>query len=111
TKKMSEILKAEDIDKALNTFKEAGSFDHHKFFNLVGLKGKPDDTLKEVFGILDQDKSGYIEEEELKFVLKGFAAGGRELTANETKALLKAGDQDGDDKIGVDEFTNLVKAA
>lgn len=37
-----------------------------------------------------------------RFVLKGFAKDGRDLTDKETKAFLQAADKDGDGKIGVD---------
>lgn len=37
-----------------------------------------------------------------RFVLKGFAKDGRDLTDKETKIFLKAADKDGDGKIGVD---------
>jgi len=37
-----------------------------------------------------------------RFVLKGFAKDGRDLTDKETKAFLRAADKDGDGKIGVD---------
>lgn len=43
----------------------AESFDHKKFFQMVGLKKKSPDDVKKVFHILDKDKSGFIEEEEL----------------------------------------------
>uniref|UniRef100_A0A3B3Y947 Parvalbumin n=1 Tax=Poecilia mexicana TaxID=48701 RepID=A0A3B3Y947_9TELE len=87
----------------------ADSFDHKKFFEIVGLKSKSPDDVKKVFTVLDADNSGFIEEEELKFVLKGFAKDGRDLTDKETKAFLKAADKDGDGKIGIDEFAALVK--
>lgn len=38
----------------------------------------------------------------VRFVLKGFAKDGRDLTDKETKAFLAAADKDGDGKIGVD---------
>lgn len=38
----------------------------------------------------------------LRFVLKGFTPDGRDLSDKETKALLAAGDKDGDGKIGAD---------
>lgn len=37
-----------------------------------------------------------------RFVLKGFAKNGRDLTDKETKAFLTAADKDGDGKIGAD---------
>uniref|UniRef100_A0A803J8H2 Parvalbumin n=1 Tax=Xenopus tropicalis TaxID=8364 RepID=A0A803J8H2_XENTR len=84
------------------------SFNHKKFFELCGLKKKSPDDVKKVFHILDKDRSGFIEEDELKLLLQGFATDGRALSDKETKALLAAGDKDGDGKIGVDEFTALV---
>ncbi|NWU65354.1 PRVM protein, partial [Pterocles burchelli] len=80
----------------------AESFNYKKFFEMVGLKNKSPEEVKKVFHILDKDKSGFIEEEELKFVLKGFTPDGRDLSDTETKALLAAGDKDGDGKIGAD---------
>ncbi|XP_043956675.1 parvalbumin 6 [Gambusia affinis] len=106
---MSSILNADDIKKALDAFAVADSFDHKKFFEVIGLKSKSPDDVKKVFTVLDADNSGFIEEEELKFVLKGFAKDGRDLTDKETKAFLKAADKDGDGKIGIDEFAALVK--
>ncbi|XP_006798150.1 parvalbumin 6 [Neolamprologus brichardi] len=103
---MSSILNTDDIKKALDAFAVADSFDHKKFFELVGLKSKSADDVKKVFTVLDADNSGFIEEEELKFVLKGFAKDGRDLTDKETKAFLKAADKDGDGKIGVDGKRN-----
>ncbi|XP_036385384.1 parvalbumin-7 [Megalops cyprinoides] len=105
---MKDILSGDDIKKALDTFKAADSFNHKKFFEISGLKGKSADDVKKAFAVLDVDKSGYIEEDELKFVLKGFSPDGRELSAKETKELLAAGDKDGDGKIGIDEFLGLV---
>ncbi|XP_049416773.1 parvalbumin 6 [Epinephelus fuscoguttatus] len=106
---MSSILNADDIKKALDAFAVADSFNHKKFFEMVGLNVKSPEDVKKVFTVLDADNSGFIEEEELKFVLKGFAKDGRDLTDKETRAFLKAGDKDGDGKIGIDEFAALVK--
>ncbi|NP_001087327.1 parvalbumin S homeolog [Xenopus laevis] len=105
---MTDVLAAADIKNAVGAFAAADSFNHKKFFELVGLKKKSVDDVKKVFHILDQDRSGFIEEDELKLVLKGFTPDGRALSDKETKTLLAAGDKDGDGKIGVDEFTTLV---
>lgn len=54
------------VIKALLLLSDAGTFDHKKFFKACGLSGKSDADVKSAFAIIDQDKSGYIEEEELK---------------------------------------------
>ncbi|XP_019400389.1 PREDICTED: parvalbumin alpha [Crocodylus porosus] len=105
---MTDLLSADDIKKAVGAFAAAESFNHKKFFEMVGLKKKSQDDVKKVFHILDKDRSGFIEEDELKSVLKGFTPDARDLSDKETKELLAAGDKDGDGKIGVDEFTSLV---
>ncbi|KAK7798865.1 hypothetical protein U0070_023906 [Myodes glareolus] len=99
---MTDLLSAEDIKKAIGAFAAADSFDHKRFFQMVGLKKKSPDDVKKVFHILDKDKSGFIEEDELGFILKGFSSDARDLSAKETKTLLAAGDKDGDGKIGVE---------
>lgn len=49
-------------------FPAPDSFCYKRFFQLCGLSSKTLEEIKEVFQILDKDKSGYIEESELKFV-------------------------------------------
>ncbi|XP_034388959.1 parvalbumin-7 isoform X2 [Cyclopterus lumpus] len=99
---MTDLLKAEEIKKALEVF--AGeTFDPKKFFELVGMRAMTAEDVKKVFMVLDVDGSGFIEEEELKFVLKSFSQEGRDLTDSETSAFLKAADKDGDGKIGIDD--------
>ncbi|XP_051550861.1 parvalbumin-7 isoform X1 [Myxocyprinus asiaticus] len=105
---MKDLLKDDNIKKAIDQFKAEDSFDHKKFFDVIGLKALSAENVKMVFKALDVDASGFIEEEELKFVLKGFSADGRDLTDKETKAFLAAADKDGDGKIGIDEFEALV---
>lgn len=44
----------------------ADSFNHKTFFQKVGLSSKSADEVKKAFSVIDQDKSGFIEEDELK---------------------------------------------
>uniref|UniRef100_A0A3B3I979 Parvalbumin n=1 Tax=Oryzias latipes TaxID=8090 RepID=A0A3B3I979_ORYLA len=96
------VLNDADITKALDECKGADTFDYKKFFKTCGLAGKSADEVKKAFYIIDQDKSGFIEEDELKLFLQNFSAGARVLSDGETKTFLKAGDVDGDGKIGAD---------
>ncbi|XP_063200118.1 parvalbumin beta-like [Chroicocephalus ridibundus] len=104
------ILTEAEIAAGLQSCQATDSFDYKTFFVKVGLNSKSKDQLAQVFGILDQDRSGFIEENELKLFLQNFSASARALTDAETKAFLAAGDSDGDGKIGVDEFQALVKS-
>lgn len=45
------------------------SFSYKKFFQLIGLTKKSPEEVREVFRLLDDNNSGFIEESELKYVL------------------------------------------
>lgn len=44
----------------------ADSFKYKDFFAKVGLANKSAEDVKKAFRVIDQDKSGFIEEDELK---------------------------------------------
>ncbi|XP_032896453.1 parvalbumin alpha-like [Amblyraja radiata] len=105
--KITALLNPADITKALEQC--AAGFHHKTFFATSGLSKKTDAELATIFGVLDGDKSGYIEVDELKDFLKCFSAGARTLNEKETNDFLAAGDSDHDGKIGVDEFKIMAK--
>jgi hypothetical protein len=68
-------------------------------------------TLISIFLMYDLDGSGFLEEDELKFLLVDtFQKFGirREVTNHEVKSLLKEGDEDGDGKISFDELVHYL---
>ncbi|XP_008327874.1 parvalbumin beta-like [Cynoglossus semilaevis] len=103
------LLDSGKVAAALEECKAADSFCHKKFFASCGLSDKSEAQLTEAFNIIDQDKSGFIEEEELKLFLQVFKKDARALTDKETGSFMKAGDTDGDGKIGSSEFIAMVK--
>ncbi|XP_008286257.1 parvalbumin 8 isoform X1 [Stegastes partitus] len=105
---LSSILSADAIDSAIKDCQAQDSFCPKKFFQMCGLSKKSPQDVKKVFGILDNDGSGFIEEEELKFFLQRFSPGARVLTDKETKAFLCAADDDSDGRIGADGEEILI---
>ncbi|XP_030629047.1 parvalbumin, thymic-like [Chanos chanos] len=108
---ITDFLAASDISSAINACKAKDSFSPKIFFATVGLSKKSPKEIEKVFKMLDQDKSGYIEQDELQLFLQNFSKGARVLTAAETRTFLLAGDMDGDGKIGWEEFSALVSTS
>uniref|UniRef100_A0A1A8JIA5 Parvalbumin n=1 Tax=Nothobranchius kuhntae TaxID=321403 RepID=A0A1A8JIA5_NOTKU len=105
---LSSILSAEAIEKAVKDCEAPNSFCHKKFFQLCGLSSKTPKEVRDVFQIIDENNSGYIEESELKFFLQRFVPGARTLSEAETKKFISAADDNSDGRIGADEFQTMV---
>uniref|UniRef100_A0A8C6TN91 Parvalbumin n=1 Tax=Neogobius melanostomus TaxID=47308 RepID=A0A8C6TN91_9GOBI len=105
---LTSILSAEAIDNAVKECQAPESFCYKKFFKLCGLSTKTPQEIKNVFQLLDDDNSGYIEEGELKFFLQKFVPSARTLSDAEAKTFVSAADDDNDGRIGVEEFQAMV---
>ncbi|KAM9305953.1 parvalbumin, thymic CPV3-like [Gastrophryne carolinensis] len=105
---LTDILSASDIAAALKECQAPDTFNHKKFFQTSGLTKKPASQVKEVFGILDNDQSGFIEKNELRFFLQRFDPSCRELTDSECREFMAAADHDRDGKVGAEEFQEMV---
>ncbi|XP_074988800.1 parvalbumin, thymic CPV3 isoform X1 [Caretta caretta] len=105
---ITDLLSPSAIAAALRDCQAPDSFSHKKFFQLSGMSKKSSSQIKDIFRLLDNDQSGFIEEDELKYFLQRFECGARVLTTSETKTFLAAADHDGDGKIGVEEFQEMV---
>ncbi|XP_067859601.1 parvalbumin, thymic CPV3-like [Heptranchias perlo] len=107
---ITDVLSPADISTALNECQANNSFNCKKFFLTCGLSKKTAEEIRKVFRAIDDDDSGFIEEEELKYFLQRFSAGARVLSDNETKSFIAGGDKDDDGRLGMDEFVDLVLA-
>ncbi|XP_028310610.1 parvalbumin 8 [Gouania willdenowi] len=105
---LSSILSADAIASAIKDCQAPDSFCPKKFFQLCGLTKKSPQDVKKVFGLLDNDGNGFIEEDELKGFLQMLSPGARALTDKEVKDFLNAADDDSDGRIGADEFQAMV---
>ncbi|ETE59424.1 hypothetical protein L345_14842, partial [Ophiophagus hannah] len=100
---ISDFLSPSDIAAALQDCQD--SFNHRKFFQIIGMSKKSSSQIKDIFQILDFNQNGFIEGNELKF-----EPGARLLTATEIEKFLAAGDHDGDGKVGAEEFQEMVQS-
>ncbi|KAK9393139.1 parvalbumin thymic CPV3-like [Crotalus adamanteus] len=107
---MSDFLNPSDIAAAVQDCQAPDSFNCRKFFQLSGMSKKSSSQIKDMFQILDHDKSGFIEKEELCYFLQRFEPGARLLTPTEIEKFLATGDHDGDGKVGAEEFQEMVQS-
>nr|DBA20264.1 TPA: hypothetical protein GDO54_015976 [Pyxicephalus adspersus] len=95
------MLSASNIDAALRECKAPDTFNHKEFLQTCGPFENTLSQVQELFQFLDDDRSGYIEEEELKNLLINFDPSARELTS-ETREFMAAADHDNDGRVGAD---------
>ncbi|GCC44243.1 hypothetical protein chiPu_0028306, partial [Chiloscyllium punctatum] len=78
-----------------------GSFQLKKFCKTSGLAKKSVKEIEQIFAILDDNKSGFIEKSELRSFLQYFVPQARKLSDSEMDSFVSAGDADGDGKINL----------
>ncbi|PNI35260.1 OCM isoform 3 [Pan troglodytes] len=63
---ITDVLSADDIAAALQECRDPDTFEPQKFFQTSGLSKMSASQVKDVFRFIDNDQSGYLDEEELK---------------------------------------------
>jgi calmodulin len=85
-----------------------GSIDFTEFLTMMVRKTKETDSeeeIKEAFKIFDRDDSGFISAADLRQVMTSL---GEKLTDDEIDEMIRETDQDGDGRIGYNEFVQLM---
>lgn len=87
-----------------------GEIDFEEFISLMRLRmderqRDPEEDLRDAFNMFDADRSGYIDREEVRALMKKLA---QTLTEEEIDAIMEEVDTDGDGEISFDEFRTLM---
>ncbi|KAI4052095.1 parvalbumin like EF-hand containing [Homo sapiens] len=111
---MGTSLSDKDIELLPTDMRHHGSFNYLKFFKHIRklhASGQLDDAIHTAFQSLDKDKSGFIEWNEIKYILSIIPSSGptTPLTDEEAEAMIQAADTHGDGRINYEEFSELIK--
>uniref|UniRef100_H3B1H1 Parvalbumin n=2 Tax=Latimeria chalumnae TaxID=7897 RepID=H3B1H1_LATCH len=91
-----------------------GAFNYTKFFDYMkkyNTSGQQEESIRKAFQMLDKDKSGYIEWNEIKYILSTVPSTTPvvPLSDEEAEAIIQAADTDGDGRIDYQEFSDMIK--
>uniref|UniRef100_A0A8D2CT80 Parvalbumin n=1 Tax=Sciurus vulgaris TaxID=55149 RepID=A0A8D2CT80_SCIVU len=111
---MGTSLSDKDIELLPSDMRHHGSFNYLRFFEYMRqfqASGQLESAIRKAFQTLDKDKSGFIEWNEIKYVLSTIPSGmpTAPLTDEEAEAMIQAADMDGDGRIDYEEFSELIK--
>ncbi|XP_036610035.1 parvalbumin-like EF-hand-containing protein [Trichosurus vulpecula] len=111
---MGTSLSDKDIDMLPSDMRHHGSFNYHRFFEYMQkfqTSSQQEEIIRKSFQMLDKDKSGFIEWNEIKYILSTIPSTvpAAPLTDEEAEAMIQAADTDGDGRIDFEEFSDMVK--
>ncbi|XP_020392877.1 parvalbumin-like EF-hand-containing protein [Rhincodon typus] len=111
---MGTTLTDHDISLMPSELRVRGPFNYHKFFEYMATFKSTeqfDETIRKAFETLDKDKSGYIEWNEIRYILSTIPTSVplAPLSDEEADAMIQAADIDGDGRINYKEFEAMVK--
>jgi hypothetical protein len=91
---------------ALGTYGAYGLYEWNRANVVLGINGKNQQELSEIFDKIDQDKSGTIELSELDQALSKSQV---KFTKGQIRAMMKKADVDHDGNISREEFLNICE--
>ncbi|XP_003217092.1 parvalbumin-like EF-hand-containing protein [Anolis carolinensis] len=110
---MGTSLSDKDIDLLPSEMRHHGSFNYAKFFEYMQkfmASSERETHLRKAFQMLDKDGSGFIEWNEIKYILSTVPSNMpvRPLSDEEAEAVIQAADTDGDGRIDFQEFSDMI---
>ncbi|XP_068611054.1 parvalbumin-like EF-hand-containing protein [Brachionichthys hirsutus] len=103
-----------EIDRMPREMRSRGIFNYSRFLEYMmqfKTSEQLEDAIRKAFVTLDKDRSGYIEWNEIKYILSTIPTTTplAPLSDEEADAVIRAADTDGDGRIDYREFSDMVK--
>ncbi|XP_062381535.1 parvalbumin-like EF-hand-containing protein [Sardina pilchardus] len=115
---MGTSLSDQDVERIPREVRMQGNFNYNRFLECMRefkTSEQQEDSIRSAFKMLDKDGSGYIEWNEMKYILSSVPNTVSNtvplvpLTDEEAEALIHVADTDGDGRIDFKEFSDMVR--